>query len=359
MSVTPRARAANYTYKILYGQNSSAPLNGFTAPSLNDSGVVVFKGTIGSSAAIFRGDGGPVTTIATVGSTYTDLSPYPGINNSGTVVFSAKPTSGSAAIFTSSGPGQATKINGSLTGNFVTDLGVPAINDGGQVVFNAFDNTNQLNVYVGNGGQPLQVGSQPSASSDINNAGAVVYSTSFTTLRASSGVTTTIASNAAPFTSYNGAPAINSSGTIVFGGFNGSIVEVGKYDGSSSTIIVSPQNGFSSGGLEPGINDRGDILFRGTSAFGNGIYIGLDAAQGPVISQGMSLFGSTISEYGFFRHGFNNSGQLAFAYFLTNGQSGIALATPVPEPMSIAAFGVGMLSVLLGTIRRRIKTGCD
>ena len=55
-AVTPIT--GNYTYKILYDQDSVAPLDGYTLPSLNDAGVVAFEGVIGSNRAIFKGDGG-------------------------------------------------------------------------------------------------------------------------------------------------------------------------------------------------------------------------------------------------------------------------------------------------------------
>src|SRR5262249_10982950 len=150
-------------------------------------------------------------------------------NNSGTVVFEANRTVGLPGIFTSTGTGQQpTNINGLTTGNFVGDLGVPAINETGQVVFNAYSSPVSLNLYVGSGGTPTPIASSNGNSADINNSATVTWSTSTEIMRWKSGTTTTIASSHSPFDIYESAPAINATGNIVFGGFrstpSGSIV---------------------------------------------------------------------------------------------------------------------------------------
>ena len=59
---------------------------------------------------------------------------------------------------------------------------------------------------------------------------------------------------------------------------------------------------------------------------------------------------STVSLLG---GGLNDGGQVAFFYGLDNGVSGLAVATPVPEPMSLGLAAVGGLTLLR---RRRGRT---
>jgi hypothetical protein len=58
-------------------------------------------------------------------------------------MFKASRTGGSG-IFTGNGITPVTKINGQLTGNFTTDLGVPTLNDSGYVAFVAYDATKNV-----------------------------------------------------------------------------------------------------------------------------------------------------------------------------------------------------------------------
>jgi hypothetical protein len=330
------AIAATYTFTSLY--NNAGPIfAGSGPPSLNDFGVVAFQAYNGSNRVIVKGNGGPMTTIASEGATYSEFSRYPAIGNSGAVMFKAIRTGGLPGIFRGTG-GPATNISDPYTGNFTTDLGIPAINSSDQILFMA--NDGGVKLFVGNGVTTTFVASGGvSASSDINDAGTVGFMTTSLVRRWNSGVTTTVASVNSPYSDFSGSPGINAAGDIVYSGFlsGGSQTAISVYRAStnSNSIVASPATGFTSVGLENAITDAGDPVFRGTSASGTGIYVGANAANGPVIYLGMSLFGSTLSSYEFYRHGANGPGQLAFYYSLTNGGSGIALASPVPEPATI------------------------
>ena len=76
-------------------------------------------------------------------------------------------------------------------------------------------------------------------------------------------------------------------------------------------------------------------------AGGRGIYTGPDILNDKVISTGETLFGQSLTSVGpggIYGKTFNDAGQVAFLYTLSNGAQGIALATPVPEPRSARAL---------------------
>jgi hypothetical protein len=78
-----------------------------------------------------------------------------------------------------------------------------------------------------------------------------------------------------------------------------------------------------------------------------GIFIGPNAEK--VIASGDALFGSTVfalvmsNDLSLTSHSLNDAGQIAFRYVLANGRSGIALATPIPEPSAAALLLIGAL----------------
>jgi hypothetical protein len=54
------------------------------------------------------------------------------------------------------------------------------------------------------------------------------------------------------------------------------------------------------------------------------------------------LFGSTVQGFGFTYRSLSNKGDIAFAYGLSDGESGIAIARLVPEPSSAILLAVGL-----------------
>ena len=94
---------------------------------------------------------------------------------------------------------------------------------------------------------------------------------------------------------------------------------------------------------EFGINDSGHIAFQAqvdTAGDGIGDLDGLYLWDGDriitVAQTDEPLLGSKIESFSFDgERGFNDQSQLAFSFQLENGDSGVALFTPVPEPATI------------------------
>ena len=75
-------------------------------------------------------------------------------------------------------------------------------------------------------------------------------------------------------------------------------------------------------------------------AVGGGI--GDGTLTNKVIGAGDPLFGSIVMGAGVSPHSFNDAGQVAFFYQLANGTTGIAVATPVPEPSAFLLMALSL-----------------
>jgi hypothetical protein len=113
----------------------------FMPPSINDRGTAAFR----ADNAIFEivaSDGRMTTTIAEASDPFTGFSPFPKINNRGTVVFSANLVGGGTGVFIGDGHSIITIADSSgpfayfdTGGNPEADS--PSINDRGEVAFTA------------------------------------------------------------------------------------------------------------------------------------------------------------------------------------------------------------------------------
>ena len=85
--------------------------------------------------------------------------------------------------------------------------------------------------------------------------------------------------------------------------------------------------------------------------FEYGIFTGPDPLKDKVIVVGDTLFGSTFGGLSLSVESLNNTGQIAFWYFLVDGRTGIAradpLVTPVPEPGTLFLLVAGLLAAVL------------
>ena len=117
---------------------------------------------------------------------------------------------------------------------------------------------------------------------------------------------------------------------------------------------------FSSFDSGPVINSSGTVAFDANfDRTGSGIFVALSGFNLlQVVREGDTLFGSTVRSVEFWSEGLNDKNQLAFAYELSNGRRGIAVANvflpvAIPEPSTVALAALGLLAGAGLVARRR------
>jgi hypothetical protein len=318
-------------------------LNAFVSspPSIGLSGGrVSFRANYDDGVAVFSGSGGPLTTIAKVG----DVTPQgllSGLSTiTGTSVSNARTTFLGS---TGASPNTVTRLFAQSAGTVttiaargdavasdtLTTIGEAAIS-GDRVAFTALT-SNGAGVFSGTGGPLTTIVKRgdPAPSGD--------FSELFTFDR----------------------PAIRGD-RIAFRGVFGSNVGIFTGNGGPLTTIAKTGDAAPSGVfLDLGKGPRTDIGYDGVNVafFGTytgnrrGIFVGDGASLTTVLKSGDQLFGQTHSNVfpstrvGLDPHG---SGNVVFSYQLANGVTGIAMATPVPEPAALT-----LATTHLALIRRR------
>jgi hypothetical protein len=144
-----------------------------------------------------------------------------------------------------------------------------------------------------------------------------------------------------------GFPQINNVGDVLATLYDGSGFDLFHFDQGAPTLLAHQV------GLAYDINNAGGIAFAGSVGGVGGIYTGTNPLTDAVVRFGDSLFGSTVTELSFGSDGLNDLGQVGFYYKLANGRSGMAIATPVPEPGSLALAVVGAVAACLAARRRK------
>ncbi len=339
-------------------------------PAINPSGTVAFYGArLTGDEGIFRGNGGPLTTVATTSDpTYFTFLERPVINAANTVAFEGVLNAGGAGLFAK---------NGGVTTTIALNSGTPfslfsplSINDSGSVAFEADFDTGGDGVFVSNGSSTttIALSSDPVFASfgaypSINSAGTVAFLGFLDAggrgiFTGNGAPTTMIASEAGPLNTL-GTPVLNATGTIAFAanldtGGSG-IFSINS--GILNTIALSEGTLLGSFPGAYSINLAGTVAFTaGLDAGGSGIFTGPDVAADKVIRTGDPLFGSTLTQFEMGFNALNDAGQVAFVYKLANGRSGIAVATPVvPEPATLALLLGG--AACCATRRKRPVTG--
>jgi len=367
----PRPTAAQPVSRFTRIADSSGPiLDIIGVPTINSSGGVAFDAHLDSGGqAIFVGNGGPLTTIATTGTTFNNLVNPPAINDNGTVAFLAIMTAGGQGVFTGTG-GPLTTI--ATTNPQINRFGTPSINAAGQVAYVAFPATgsNPQSVFRSDGAtiadsNGTYVGGFDFRTS-INSTGVVAFDGAYqagsrtTVVTGSGGPLTTIAdSQGPPIAPSLGGMTINSQGSVAFyagldaGGFGlfrgngGPLTQIADTTGSYRTLET------------PSLNDNGLVLFYADlkpSGAVEGIFSGPDAIADRRIGTGDPLDGSTIQFLHMGSQSLNDAGSFAFAVGLSDGRLGVYRAdlVAVPEPSTLVFCTLGGAALMM---RRRAQLG--
>jgi len=335
-----QAHAGQYNFTKI--ADNTGPLLTFSQPTINNSGEVAYWAQFrdGSQGYFTNSGGGAPHTILTTHDSFQGVGvanvfsqfQIP-INNSGTTCFLAQTVDGTYHILTAargSQPIEYARTSGG-PGGFQA-LANPWIGNSGDVSFYAVATDSMGNPVpsVYNEGNPVatfpldQSGRRP----HLNDTDNVVFTDPGATGNTAIYLNTVPVYDQTTAVKAGGNPTINNSNQIAFEGSTPS--DFGIYVGNGSTTsayathLTSPTlNNVSS----PDINNAGKVVFRANAG---GIYDGPNPQTDTVVrtsSSASELFGSVLSNASFYR-GLNDSGQIAFAYTLSNGEQGIALATP-------------------------------
>ena len=308
-----------------------------TAISLSDTGAVALEALIGinpvTSDGIYKGSGGSLTTIATTaqtapgnGGTFSTFQ-APMLNNVGATAFTATTTTGQG-IYTSLGSTQiavatTSTVAPGIGGNF-TSFSNPALNDNNTVAFKG-SSSGGTGIFTGAGG---------------------TLSTIATTATLAPGLT-------GNFTLFS-EPSLNNAGMVAFAGraslsgasawgmfsATGGTVQAVAVTGQAAPTIGGTFSNFAGTSpfnkKPPALNNFGAIAFLGTSNNGKiGLFLGdtqqlITAAYTGQIIAGSTITGLTFTA-GSDRGGaaqFNDNGQVTYLAALANGTTSVQLFTP-------------------------------
>jgi hypothetical protein len=356
LNCPPLAFADNYSFsRVFTGQATSGV-------AINDNGLVAFTyaGIQGySDQRLITTDGITTTAIAGPSSSNGDPSPTISLNNSGFVAFRGYSSNGRCGILASNGTTTyqiAADVN---NGGSFWSIGSSAlsINDSGIVAFTAAQDSSGYRIFAGSGGScTLLVNNSMAGFPAINNTGTVAYEGfqpwGINIQKESQTYTL-------PGMPVGGCmPDINHLGSVAFSATVDGVQKVVIGDGASPTTYIDAS--LYSGGLTGGysidggvcdcaLNDQGHVAFGAcvtSLGVGYGIFTGPDPATDKVIMDGDTLDGLEVTRLIFSRNGLNNSGQIAFIAQLSDGTSGVWVATPVPEPSTVVLLVVASIGLL-------------
>ncbi len=346
-----QAEASSYTYTLIADNTGSfSALD--SAPTLNNAGTVAFWGSYAAGGeGIFTSGGGAVTTIAAGDGVTTSFAAMPSINDAGTVAFITKGDFGYIrGIFTGDGGSTSAVYTNYAFGGY-SGFSLPVINNSGTVALSAIPyKQGTYHLLVGNGGPLTDLATGPGGQFfgfSINDFGLVAVNIVGTSVTVSDGTTSSNFGSVL----YN-RPAINNSGTVAFGAYDGSLV---FGSGGPLTLVADTTGAYAAFGfgyyaVAVSINDAGIVAFRAElDAGGAGIFTGPDAVADKVIAVGDTLFGSTVTNLVFASgEQLNDAGSVAFVAYLADGRQVIVRADVIPEPSTFALVGLALCVFLAG-----------
>ncbi len=313
----------------------------FTAPLINESGLVGFAGTNGVSittpnlpnlkkTGIYTGTGGAprtLTTIAATGQTgpsltgaITEFIGSPAMSDSGTVVFKASVSDSNdltidpTGIYTGTGGGTATTMNATTVASTTTTAPISGL-------FTAFN------------GAVVENNLGMSAFTGTSSGGDAIY-----TKLGSTTATVVATLQAAPviggsFSSFGG-PALNDQGTVAFTGFSSNLASA-IYAGTGGTLSVVASTLQAAPGLTENftvfggtvLSNTGLVAFRGSASGGQGIYTAPGGVVQAVATTGQTApnIGGTFSDFTTPKLAINDFGIVGFIGTNAAGARGIYL----------------------------------
>lgn len=355
----------DYTYTKIADNapGTTLAVGGFIGPYLiNSSGTVAFTARpADGNTSIYSGSGNGIVLVFEGSATFDTprLNWATGFNDAGTVAFQA-----GGGVYTATTAGGTFFQVAAQTGGSTI---LPAINNAGTVAYGKLNSS--IFTRTGTGAEQTLVSDTelPRANAlsapllvglSINNSGTVAfYATGVQTAtgNCNCGLFTKGASGpatqASPFLeNINIAPQINDNGAIAFAGIYQSVKGVFVASGGQVGAVVDlGTQVVSLDTKNVSLNNKGEVVYYakfGISPFVQGIFTGPDKVADKVIASGDPLFGSVVESIpnpqtpGRY---LNDKGQVAFAYRLTNGLTGVAVATPVSSgapPPTLSAGGI-------------------
>jgi hypothetical protein len=325
-------------------------------PAINSRGEVAFIAVSkDGGSGVFR-IGEPRVKMTTIASTEDGLKFFGGdfsMNQSGVVAFGATTVTGSRAIFTGDGASRTLIADSAVNGLAKIGVGSPSINAAGTVAFSSVLAQRGLPgaVFTGNGG-PLttiattaNTGFRAFGNVAINDPGTVVFPADLDDdsrgIFVFSGAPVTIVdTNNHPELDTFGDPVINNAGVIADVAFLLSSGAPQIITGTTRGITPrnDPANPTFQSTEHPSINNLGAVAFSAIQIFSGtdapaGIFLEVSGDQAliPVVRPGDALFGSTVDHVNLGRFALNDRLQMAFSYTLTDGRSGVGIASPRGE----------------------------
>jgi hypothetical protein len=322
----------------------------YSPPSLNNSGRLAF----GNDSGVYSADESGFITIGQPGvGGLSTIRGDPHISDNGTVCFAAT-LPPPAYYATVAGSGGALTTIADSTGPLYTTWADDSINAAGVVAFSADVRGGVRSIFAGSGGPLTPVFIPDSASSavfpSINDAGSIAFVNRTPSqqilYRSDNGVLTTIYSHSAGGIYSITPPSMNNQGQVAFSEVLSVSGTTAIYLGAGGPVstVVDGSGPYSTFGIFK-LNDLGQIAFVAALDSGIvGIFTGSDPVRDKVIAIGDPLDGTTVIAL-MFGDGFNNRGQVAFQAWLADGRGIEVRADPVPEPATLALFGIVILSL--------------
>lgn len=315
-AVAPIALAQSLPSGYLYQEIAATESFYSGAIGINADGVLGLFGTpVGEKKGVYIGTGTSLTLVADEQPYLTGIGFGGSINKSRTISFYAVQTTNPAAerIYTANASG-VSPFPGS-NGAYVS---TPSINDSGMV---AYRTANSIDPH------------------DINASGTAVGFWSDGVYSVSAGSVATPIFLFPPFNP-GSLPSINDGGTVAYASLAKGRDEwiPGLFTGSGGPVTtVASATGVFKNFETSAINNSGNVAFVATLDDGSmGIYVATPggAQIQKIIGSGDVFLGSTIQAVSATQHSLNDDGQVAFAYILADGRTGVARADPDIAGMS-------------------------